>query len=133
MIEMLKIAMLYVGSILIFLWGVGHLFPTKSIVEGFGNLSEDNRRIITMEWIAEGLVLCFLGLIPLFLAIFSDQSEIAFFIGNLGCVGMLIVLAILSFFTGAKTSILPMKLCPYIKLTGATLMLLGTMMYTIPI
>ncbi|MHA2255915.1 MAG: hypothetical protein ACXAAM_07580, partial [Candidatus Heimdallarchaeaceae archaeon] len=133
MIKMSEIVMLYVGSIIIFLWGVGHLFPTKSIVEGFGNLSEDNRNIITMEWIAEGLALCFLGLLPFFLAIFSDQSEVAFFIGNLCCVGMLVVLAILSFFTGAKTSILPMKLCPYIKLTGATLILLGTMMYTIPL
>ncbi|MCG3226222.1 MAG: hypothetical protein H7645_04825 [Candidatus Heimdallarchaeota archaeon] len=130
---MWAIALLYIGSIIIFLWGVGHLFPTKNIVEGFGDLSEDNKKIITMEWIAEGLALCFLGLLPLFLTIFSDQSEVAFFIGNLCCVSMLVVLAILSFFTGAKTSVLPMKLCPFIKLTGATLMLLGTMIYTIPL
>lgn len=130
---MSTISLLYIGSIIIFLWGVGHLFPTKSIVEGFGDISEDNKKIITMEWIAEGLALCFLGLLPLFLTIFSDQSEVAFFIGNLCCVGMLVVLAILSFFTGAKTSVLPMKLCPFIKLTGATLMLLGTIIYTIPI
>ncbi len=53
----------YTGSAVIFLWGVGHLIPTPGIVKGFGPLSEDNRRIITMEWIAEGMTLCFIGVL----------------------------------------------------------------------
>jgi hypothetical protein len=39
----------YLGAVLTGLWGVAHLFPTKAVVEGFGDISVDNRRIITME------------------------------------------------------------------------------------
>ena len=54
---------LYLGAFLTFLWGVAHLFPTRSVVEGFGEISQDNRRIIAMEWIVEGVSLIFIGLI----------------------------------------------------------------------
>jgi hypothetical protein len=47
--------LLYIGSVIIILWGVAHIIPTKSVVAGFGSLSIDNFRIITMEWVAEGL------------------------------------------------------------------------------
>jgi hypothetical protein len=130
---MSTIALLYVGSIIIILWGIGHLFPTKNIITDFGDISEDNRRIITMEWIAEGLTLIFLGLLPLFLTIFSYLEGFGFYIGIMSCAFMLIIMAILSFFTGARTSILPMKMCPYIKLTGAILLILGANIYILPL
>ncbi len=57
--------LLYLGSIIITLWGVSHIIPTKSVVAGFGTLSSDNYRIITMEWVAEGLTLVFIGLLVL--------------------------------------------------------------------
>jgi hypothetical protein len=117
--------LIYMGSILITLWGIGHIFPTKSIVKDFGTLSDDNKKIITMEWIAEGMALIFLGLLPLFTFIFSDSSEIAFYISILGSAGMLVAMAILSAFTGARTSIFPMKMCPYVKSSGALLLILG--------
>ena len=53
--------LLYLGALLPFFWGVAHLFPTKSVVEGFGGITLDNQRIITMEWINEGACLIFLG------------------------------------------------------------------------
>ena len=46
-----SLAPLYVGAGLTALWGIAHLVPTKSVVDGFGDISEDNRHIITMEWI----------------------------------------------------------------------------------
>jgi len=51
----MQAALLYAGAGVIFLWGVGHLMPTRGVVLGFGDLSPDNTRIITMEWMAEGL------------------------------------------------------------------------------
>ena len=57
--------LLYLGSIVITLWGVSHIIPTKSVVAGFGTLSSDNYRIITMEWVAEGLTMVFIGLLDL--------------------------------------------------------------------
>ena len=41
--------LLYIGSVLPMLWGISHLFPTKNVVKGFGDISLDNQRIITME------------------------------------------------------------------------------------
>jgi len=40
----------------------------------------------------------------------------------------LVVMAIVSLFTGARTSILPMKLCPLAKSTVATLYLVASLM-----
>ena len=117
---------LYIGSSIIIIWGVGHLFPTKSIVAGFGKLSSDNHKIITMEWIAEGLTLIFLGIIVLlFNLIFGSQYPGTQLTARI-CAGMLIALAILSSFTGARTTILPMKLCPVIKSIVAALYVIAT-------
>ncbi len=43
---MLKQVLLYSGSAFILFWGVAHLFPTRSVVSGFGEISIDNKRII---------------------------------------------------------------------------------------
>jgi hypothetical protein len=53
--------LLYPGTFLVSFWGIAHLFPTKSVVKGFGDISADNRKIITMEWIIEGVSLIFIG------------------------------------------------------------------------
>jgi hypothetical protein len=107
--------LLYIGSIAITLWGLAHIVPTKSIVAGFGDLSVDNHRIITMEWVAEGLTLVFIGLLVLATTLVigpnSPTAELVFY----AAAGMLIVMAIWSAFTGARTSILPMKACPFVK------------------
>jgi hypothetical protein len=54
--------LIYVGSSLPLLWGIAHLFPTRSIVKGFGEISEDNKNILTMEWLIEGIALIFIGI-----------------------------------------------------------------------
>ena len=43
-----------VAAGIVFVWGVSHIIPTKQVVAGFGDIGRDNRRIITMEWVAEG-------------------------------------------------------------------------------
>ena len=54
---MFNLILLYSGSAFISLWGVAHLFPTRSVVSDFEEISLDNKRIITMEWITEGIAL----------------------------------------------------------------------------
>jgi len=49
--------MVDVGGATAAAWGVAHLVPTRKVAAGFGPISEDNRHIITMEWIAEGAFL----------------------------------------------------------------------------
>jgi hypothetical protein len=116
---------LYAGSAALFLWGIGHLMPSKSIVIGFGTLSDDNRRIITMEWIMEGLMLIFVGALVFLITLFYGyQQPISLFVIR-ACAILLIVLSAVSFATGGKTSIVPMKICPYVKAFVAILLNLG--------
>jgi hypothetical protein len=119
--------LLFTGSIGIFAWGVAHIIPTPAIVRGFGPLSPDNRRIITMEWVAEGLALCFIGVLVFTAAArFGSDSQTAVFVGRFGA-GMLLAMALLSALTGARTSILPMRLCPFVKSLAAVLFLIATL------
>jgi len=50
-------ALLYTGSAIIIIWGIAHLIPTEAIVRGFGPISADNKKIITMELFILGSVL----------------------------------------------------------------------------
>ncbi|MFB0537305.1 MAG: hypothetical protein ACETWR_20265 [Anaerolineae bacterium] len=118
--------MLYAGSIVITLWGVAHIAPTKSVVEGFGPISEENKRIITMEWVAEGLALCFIGLLVLFVTVFGGAQNPVSIIVYRASALMLIIMAGWTLLTGARTSIVPIKICPIVKTLVAILFFLGS-------
>jgi len=111
----IQATLLFAGSAVIFLWGVGHLWPTRNVVAGFGELSPDNRKIITMEWLIEGCTLCFLGVLVALVAWILGPLNAATHLVARVTAGMLLVLAAVSAFTGARTTVLPMKLCPYVK------------------
>ena len=119
--------LLYIGSVLIFLWGVAHIIPTKSVVQNFGEISRDNKRIITMEWIAEGLMLVFIGMLVFFVTVLGENKSVTAIFVFLVSAVTLFILALVSFFTGARTSITPMKLCPYIKILCGVLILIGSL------
>lgn len=126
---MIKEALAYVASALVFVWGIGHLIPTRSVVRGFGELTTDNRRIITMEWVAEGLTLCFLGVLAA-LVVLTDGFDHS--VGRTvlrAIAAMLFVMAGLTAATGAKTSIGPMKACPIVKAIGSGLLLAAVGMH----
>jgi len=114
------------GSIIILVWGIAHIVPTKSVVASFRRATEDNRRIIKMEWIAEGLTLCFIGGLTLAITKLIGSLNPTAFIVYRACAGMLIAMAVLTGLTGARTSIVPIKICPYVKTTVAILFLVGS-------
>lgn len=124
---MLDQVLLYAGSAFTAFWGIAHLFPTKSVVAGFGDISDDNRRIITMEWIVEGVALIFIGAINAIVTAIDHTSSISLAIYFSSAVA-LISLALVSFFTGFKISFLPYKLCPVIFTTSAVLIILGALL-----
>ena len=121
---MLNQTLIYLGSAFILIWGVSHLFPTRSVVSGFGEISVDNKRIITMEWIIEGIALIFIGSINAIVTAIDPTSSISSVI-YLSSVIVLIVLAVVSLFTGFKINFLPFRLCPVIFITSAVLIFLG--------
>jgi len=116
--------LLYLGAAFTALWGIAHLFPTGSVVKGFGAVSEDNRRIIMMEWIVEGVFLIFVGVLVATVTFIEPASLVAKAVFLLSAVG-LFVLASVSIFTGFKVKFLPFKLCPFIFSTSALLILIG--------
>jgi hypothetical protein len=120
--------LLYIGSIIIILWGIAHIIPTKAIVNGFGAISEDNKKIITMELISEGLTLIFLGVLVLLVTIIAGAQSQAAYIVYLACTVMLLIMAILTVMTGARTPAIWYKICPAVKTIVAVLFILGSVL-----
>jgi hypothetical protein len=117
---MIQIVLLYVGAALTSSWGIAHLFPTKSVVEGFGEITLDNRRIITMEWIVEGVSLIFMGLLVAAVTFIDPLSAVSKVVYGLSIVA-LVALVLVSVFTGFKVNFIPFKLCPFIFTASAVL------------
>ena len=122
---MLNHILLYVGSALPLLWGIAHLFPTGSVVQGFGDISLENKRIIMMEWIIEGVALIFIGIIVATVTYLDYTSSISRTIYWLSF-AMLNTLSLISVFTGFRVGFLPFKLCPFIFTTSSILIVLGS-------
>jgi hypothetical protein len=121
---MINQILLYLGAAFPLFWGIAHLFPTKSVVKGFGDISLDNRRIITMEWINEGVSLIFIGVLTASVTYLDHTSVISRMVYWLSF-GMLNTLSIISLFTGFKVSFVLFKLCPVIFTISSILIILG--------
>ena len=120
--------LLYTGSAVSIVWGIAHLAPTKSVVKGFSNISADNRRIITMEWLAEGFTLIFIGLLVLLITVLYDHSNAISILVYRASAGMLVVMAVLTALTGARTKVTPIRICPLVKFSVAVLLVLGSVL-----
>jgi len=118
--------LLYVGSAILVLWGIAHIVPTRSVVEGFGAISPDNQRIVTMTWVSEGLALCFIGLLVLLTTLRASPGDSLPVLVYRLSAAMLVITAVWTSMTGARTPILPMKICPVVKAGAAVLFLAGS-------
>lgn len=114
----------FAAAVMLAFWGIAHLMATKSVVKDFGDLSPDNRKIITMEWIIEGVTLMFLGVIITLVTVIDRNSHVSLGIYWLTVI-MLNVLSVISLFTGFKIKFLPFKLCPIIFTGSSILIILG--------
>ena len=116
--------LLIISSVLLVGWGTAHLFPTRNVVRGFGEISMDNQHIIRMEWINEGATLIFLGTLIFVLSLIDRTATISRVV--YWCVfGFLNVLSVISLFTGFRVNFIPYKLCPVIFTSASVLILLG--------
>jgi len=116
-------ALLYIASAVTSLWGIAHLFATRGVVTGFGELTADNRRIIIMEWIVEGVALISLG--SLVAAVTAVDAAAVSSAAYAVAIATLLVLALVSLFTGFRVAFLPFRLCPFIFTLAAVLIALG--------
>jgi hypothetical protein len=120
--------LLYVGAAVLFIWGVGHIIPTRSVVAGFGLLSDDNQINITMEWVAEGLALACVGaLVALVTGIGGADDPMAGIV-IWAVVAFCLVMGGWTFIVGRRSSIVPIRLCPLVLAVAAGLLLLGSLL-----
>jgi hypothetical protein len=117
-------ALLYVASVLTGLWGIAHLFATRGVVAGFGELTADNRRIITMEWIVEGVALISTAAFVAAATALDSQATVSSAVYAVAMTTLL-ALALVSLFTGFRVAFLPFRLCPIIFTLSAVLIGLG--------
>jgi len=126
---MVSSVMLYAGSAMIIAWGLAHMvIPTKSILDAFEPITPDNRRILLMEWLMEGVLLVFLGVLVALVRTIAPAEEVAATIVYRTSAVVLVVMAGISSMTGGRTRIVPMRLCPLIFAATAVLFLLPTFM-----
>lgn len=119
--------MLLTGSIVIIVWGVVHLQGTKGTLQHFAAAGADGRLIVVMGWVGIGLVLCFIGLLVLTMTLLGGKTNpFAVLVCRLSSL-LLLTLAGLSLLTGARSSLIPLKIAPWAKTTAALLVLLGTL------
>ena len=121
--------MIIIGAALSILWGTAHLFPTKGVVRDFGDISKDNQRVLTMEWIGEGMTLIFIGVLLILTTIFTCEPGKLNLVVNISSASMLVAMAVLSLFTGFRVKFIVYKLCPVIFLSAAALILTGTFLW----
>ncbi len=114
----------YLAAAMTTLWGVTHLFATKGVVAGFGAITPDNRRIITMEWIVEGVALVSTATFVAAATLFQPEASVSSAVYGIA-IGTLVVLAIASLFTGFQIAFLPFRLCPFIFGASAALIAWG--------
>ena len=71
------------GGVLV-LWGVAHIAPTRAVASSFGSLSVDNRRVLIMEWVAEGFTHIFVGLLVILITALEGPFAVR---GRRSCTG----------------------------------------------
>ena len=89
-----------------------------------GHRSADNRRIITMEWIVEGIALVSVAVFVAVATIIDRNTAVSYGVYAVA-IGTLVVLAVVSVFTGFRIAFLPFRLCPFIFGLSAVLVAIG--------
>lgn len=125
--RMLDHALVSTAAVLAAFWGVSHLVPTRAVVAGFGEISRDNRRVLTMEWVAEGLAMIFAGALVATVTIAGDPGDSVSIAVYRATAGLLAGIAVLTALTGARTPVVWFKACPVVLSVVIGLLLAGSL------
>jgi hypothetical protein len=114
-------ALAYLGASITALWGVAHAIPTTSVLRSFEPISDDNRRVVLQEWVAEAVTMW--GIAALVVAVTvvgsgSDSAHAAYGVAA----ALLVALAIVTALTGARTLVIWFKICPVLQCISAGLL-----------
>ncbi|MFF0428176.1 hypothetical protein ACFYUJ_27725 [Streptomyces sp. NPDC004520] len=114
----------YVAAGLVGLWGISHAIPPRAVVSGFGETSTDNHRILVQERLAEAVTMwSFAALVIVVTAVGGGTSTADWAYRVIA--GALLVLAVLTASTGARTSVIWFKICPVLLTRSAVFLLIA--------
>ena len=116
----------YAASAILIAWGTAHLAPTRAVAASFGAISLDNRRILVMEWMAEGITHISIGLLVILATAIDGAADSTTQLLYVVSAGILILLAALTSATGARTPVVWFRICPFVLGTAAALLLLAS-------
>jgi hypothetical protein len=97
------------------------------VADGFGDVGKDNKITITMTWASEGFTMIFTGALMSLIVIFGEMDTNGGRIALWLSAGFLGFMAFWHAITGARTKVIPMKLCPFILGTSMVLVLVGSL------
>jgi chromate transport protein ChrA len=103
-------------------WGIAHLFPTRNVVRGFGEIGTENRRVITMEWIFEGVTLIFAGLLTAAVLLLGDSTSTTTTVVCVAIAALLLAMAVISLLTAGRNTFIAYRLCAPIFTASAILL-----------
>lgn len=112
----------YVAAAVIAVWGLAHVIPTRQVVAGFGAIDADNRRIITQEWIAEGITMWGIAAFVIVATAVTGVGDIRAWVYRVAA-ALLIAVGALTALTGARTRVAWFKVCPAVMAVAAGLLL----------
>jgi hypothetical protein len=121
-------ALAYAAAGIVFLWGVSHIVPTQQVVGGFGDISKDNRYIITMEWVAEALSFMFVAALIVAVTWSAQAPEAAEDLVYRVAAGFLLAVGAWTALTGARTKVIWFKMCPVVMLVTSGLLIAASLL-----
>ncbi len=115
---------IYIAAALVGLWGVAHLVATPWTIPTLGELDADARRVVTMEWLAEGTCLVSLSAFVAVVTALDRSSAVASGVYAVATITLL-AMTVSSLLTGARVNHIAYRLCPAIFSLSAALIALG--------
>ena len=121
-----NVSLAYVAAAMLGVWGGAHLAPTRSVADSFGEITHDNRRILMMEWTAEGITHISLGILVVLITAIEGAGNPATLLVYRVVAAVLIVLAGLTAATGSPTPIVWFRVCPFVLGSAAALLVVAS-------
>jgi hypothetical protein len=123
----MAITLASVAAVLVGLWGVAHTIPTRQVLDGFVSITQDNRRVVLQEWLAEAFAMWGLaGIIVSVTIVGGAGSHTSQWVYRV-VAALLVALAVLTGLTGARTPVIWFKVCPILLTLSAGLLLAASL------
>ena len=116
------------AAALVAVWGVAHAIPTRRVLAGFRPITQDNRRVLLQEWLAEAFTMWGLaGIIVAVTIVSGAGSHASEWVYRVAAV-LLLALAVLTSLTGARTPVIWFKICPVLLTVSAVLLVVASLL-----